>query len=89
MPGGGISKQGRRRGAPREAILRMKSSRRVLKHLIRRAFADTPRPDNSSLRDSDEGDEPFLVEEEFWDKQDWRTLDAGFLTDLPPEWALR
>lgn len=35
------------------------------------------------MRGSDEGDEPFLVEEEFAGKSDWRTLDASFLDRAP------
>jgi hypothetical protein len=61
-----------------------KLARETLKAQIRRAFASTPRPDNSRLRGSDMGDEPFLVEREFRDKHDWRALDVAFI-DLAPD----
>jgi hypothetical protein len=61
--------------------------REALREKIRRAFANTPRPDNSRLRDSNEGEEPYLVEKEFSDKQDWRTLDAAFLDRAPDGFA--
>ena len=54
-----------------------------VKTLIRSAFATTPRPANAELRGSSEGDEPWLVQEEFSDKHDWRALDAAFLDRAP------
>src|SRR5512141_2632782 len=39
------------------------------------------------LRDSVDGDEPYLVEREFSDKHDWRTIDAAFLDRAPDGFA--
>jgi hypothetical protein len=57
--------------------------RRAIAEHIRAAFASTPRPAATDLRNSDESDEPFLLEEEFKDKADWRALDAAFLDQAP------
>jgi hypothetical protein len=57
--------------------------REELKDLIREAFANVERPGNWALRGSNEGDEPLLVEQEFSDKTDWRTLDPAFLELAP------
>lgn len=54
-----------------------------LKTLILGAFASVERPGNWALRGSDEGEEPYLLEKEFQDKTDWRTLDAEFLDQAP------
>jgi hypothetical protein len=54
-----------------------------LKKLITDAFAEVERPGNWALRGSDEGTEPYLVEKEFADKSDWRTVDAAFLDQAP------
>jgi hypothetical protein len=35
------------------------------------------------LRGSNEGDEPFLVENEFKGKTDWKTIDSEFLNQAP------
>lgn len=58
-----------------------------LEDLVRRAFADTPRPSNDALRNSSQSDEPFLVEEEFADKLDWRSLTSEFLDQAPDGFA--
>ncbi|MFO1094190.1 MAG: hypothetical protein U0992_12895 [Planctomycetaceae bacterium] len=50
-----------------------------IKTLIRNAFASVRFPGDSRLRGSSRGDEPFLLEQEFQGKTDWRTLDAAFL----------
>lgn len=50
---------------------------------IRRAFAAVERPGNWALRESSEGEEPFLVEAAFADKDDWRTIDPAFLDTAP------
>lgn len=55
-----------------------------LKSQIREAFAHVTFPGDWCLRDSNEGDEPFLVEQAFRGKTDWRKLDPEFL-DLAPE----
>ena len=57
--------------------------REQLKDQIRHAFDTTPRPDNAHLRDSDEGTEPFLLEEEYRDKTDWRVLSPAFIDQSP------
>ena len=54
---------------------------------IRRAFATVERPGNWALRESSEGEEPFLVEAAFADKDDWRTIDATFLDAAPDGFA--
>ena len=55
----------------------------ALKAQVREAFAETPPPDPCSLRGSSEGDEPFLLEEEFRDVPDWRLVDTFFLDQAP------
>jgi hypothetical protein len=55
----------------------------ALKDLIRSAFADVKYPGNWCLRDSDEGEEPALLEAEFSGKNDWTALDAAFLDQAP------
>lgn len=57
--------------------------REQVKQLIVDAFGSVERPGNWALRGSSEGDEPFLLEREFGDKSDWRTLDAAFLDQAP------
>lgn len=51
--------------------------------MIGEAFQDVEYPGDWCLKGSNEGKEPFLVEEEFKGKDDWKTLDAKFL-DLAP-----
>ena len=51
---------------------------------IRTAFAQVPYPGDWCLRRSSEGDEPFLLEREFTGRDNWQTLDPGFL-DLAPD----
>ena len=51
------------------------------------AFSSLERPGNWALRGSNEGDEPYLVEKEFQDKQDWRSLDPAFLDQAPDGFA--
>lgn len=57
------------------------------KSMIQAAFATAEYPGDWCLRGSNEGDEPFLVEQEFKGKTDWRTLDAGFLDRAPDGYA--
>lgn len=57
----------------------------LLKADIVRAFASVERP--FALRGSNEGDEPYLLDEDFKDKQDWRTLDPDFLDQAPAGFA--
>jgi uncharacterized protein YndB with AHSA1/START domain len=55
----------------------------MLKPLIRQAFAATPPPEPLSMRGSDEGEEPFLLEEDFREVPDWRLLGTAFLDQSP------
>lgn len=55
-----------------------------LKQQIRTAFASVEYPGDTNLRNSNEGDEPFLLEAEFNGKDDWKTLTAEFI-DLAPD----
>ncbi|MDR2983031.1 MAG: hypothetical protein LBV12_12405 [Puniceicoccales bacterium] len=55
--------------------------------LITDAFAAVECPPDWCLRNSDEGDEPFLLEQEFADKTDWRGLDPEFLDQAPAGYA--
>ncbi len=55
----------------------------AVKAQIRRAFAAVPYPGDDNLRDSNEGEEPFLLEDAFRGKTDWRDLDAQFLDAAP------
>lgn len=48
------------------------------------AFNSNEYPGDSNLRRSNEGEEPFLLEDEFKGKTDWRTLEGEFL-DLAPD----
>lgn len=54
-----------------------------LKSTIRAAFAAVAYPGDGCLRGSNEGDEPFLLEQEFKGKSDWTVLDAAFLDRAP------
>lgn len=51
----------------------------ALKAMIRAAFAGVEHPGDWCLRGSNEGDEPYLAEQEFKGKTDWRALDPAFL----------
>lgn len=55
-----------------------------VKRRVRAAFAAATYPGDDDLRGSDEGVEPFLLEEEFRGRDDWRSLEPGFL-DLAPD----
>ncbi len=57
--------------------------RAELKARIRDAFAEVEYPGDSCLRGSNEGEEPYLLEEEFKGKNDWRILDAAFIDQAP------
>jgi hypothetical protein len=54
-----------------------------LKTQILDAFAEVEYPGDWCLRGSNEGDEPFLLEQEFKGKIDWRTLDSSFIDQAP------
>jgi hypothetical protein len=55
----------------------------ALKSQIRNAFADVEHPGDWCLRSSNEGDEPYLLEQEFKGKSNWRALDPKFLDQAP------
>jgi hypothetical protein len=55
----------------------------AVKSQIRKAFANVEFPGDWCLRGSNEGEEPFLLEEEFKGKADWRSLDAPFIDRAP------
>jgi hypothetical protein len=57
--------------------------REAVKAQIRQAFAAAEYPGDWCLRGSSEGDEPYLVEDEFRAKTDWRALDPEFLDCAP------
>ena len=50
---------------------------------IRAAVAAAEYPGDDNLRNSDEGDEPFQLSEEFRGKRDWDGIDAEFLDAVP------
>jgi hypothetical protein len=55
----------------------------TLKAQIQNAFAEVQYPGDWRLRGSNEGDEPFLLEQEFKGKSDWRALEAAFIDQAP------
>jgi hypothetical protein len=57
------------------------------KAMIRSAFAGVEYPGDWCLRGSNEGDEPYLLEQEFKGKTDWSTLDPVFLDRAPDGYA--
>ncbi|HET9752932.1 MAG TPA: DUF6714 family protein [Myxococcales bacterium] len=54
-----------------------------LKERVRQAFADVKRPSNGALHVPDGGEDGALLEQDFRDKMDWRTLDGAFLDQAP------
>ena len=54
-----------------------------LKEKIFDAFSKTNFPGEAFLVNSIQGDEPYLLKEEFKDKTDWKSLEAGFLDAAP------
>jgi Family of unknown function (DUF6714) len=54
-----------------------------IKANIRNAFAAVEYPGDWCLINSREGTEPFLLEQEFKGKDDWRTLDPSFIDQAP------
>ena len=50
---------------------------------INSAFAGVEYPGDWCLRGSNEGDEPYLLEQEFKGKTDWRFIDSQFLDQAP------
>jgi hypothetical protein len=55
----------------------------TVKAQIVAAFAAVEYPGDWCVRGSNEGDEPYLLEQEFKGKTDWRTLDAEFIDQAP------
>ena len=56
---------------------------RSLRDQILNAFRDATYPGDENLRGSDQGDEPYLLEEEFKGRTDWRLLDTRFIDQAP------
>ena len=54
-----------------------------LKEKITKAFANVEFPGDKDLRGSSLGDEPFLLEEDFRGKADWKSLSPEFLDQAP------
>ncbi len=54
-----------------------------LKEQINTAFAAVEYPGDWNLAGSREGDEPYLLAEEFKGRSDWRVLEAAFLDQAP------
>lgn len=50
---------------------------------VREAFEATPPPDAEDLRGSNEGEEPYLLEDEFSEVPPWPSLEAEFLDEAP------
>ena len=57
------------------------------KQRVQSAFAEVPFPGDSNLRNSSEGEEPFLLEQEFQGKDDWTTLSPDFIDQAPDDFA--
>lgn len=57
--------------------------RTALKREIAMAFAGNVYPGDDNLKRSDMGEEPYLVEQEFRGKTNWRTLTPEFLDRAP------
>ena len=55
----------------------------TLKEQIRSAFTAVKYPGDKNLRGSDQGDEPFMVEHDFYGKSDWRVLSPEFIDSAP------
>ena len=60
-----------------------RSCRPGLKAMICDAFRDVAYPGDWCLRGSNEGDEPYLLENEFRGKANWQALDPVFLDQAP------
>lgn len=58
-----------------------------IQRAIHEAFVDIEYPGDWCLRGSNEGEEPYLVEEDFKGKTDWRVLDGAFLDPAPKGYA--
>ena len=58
-----------------------------LKQQITAAFAGTAYPGDENLRNSDEGEEPYLLEAEFKGLDDWTRIPAEFIDQAPDGYA--
>jgi hypothetical protein len=58
-----------------------------LKQQIAAAFAQVEYPGDDNLRNSDEGEEPYLLEKEFRGKDDWTRLSPEFIDRAPDGFA--
>ena len=65
----------------------MKFDMKELKNLIQSSFSKVAYPGNSNLRNSNEGVEPFLLEQEFKGKEDWTILSPEFIDQAPDGFA--
>jgi hypothetical protein len=63
------------------------NSTSVLEEQIAAAFASVPAPPVWCLTNSREGEEPELLERDFRDKRDWRSLTSEFLDQAPDGYA--
>ncbi len=59
------------------------TDKEAVKALIRSAFVHVKYPATACLVNSDQGDEPELVEKAFKDKRDWTSLSPEFLSKAP------
>lgn len=59
------------------------ADREQVKEQVRAAFAQVEPPPHWCLVNSREGQEPFLLEQEFAGKDRWQALDAAFLDQAP------
>jgi len=75
-----------KKGEQQDEIPKMQDQRTIIEQ-IAVAFAVAEYPGDECLRDSNEGDEPYLLEEEFKGKTDWRVLDPAFLDQAPSGYA--
>ena len=60
----------------------MSAKQKVIAQTVQ-AFAAVRYPGDWCLRGSNEGNEPYLVEQEFKGKTDWQALDSDFLDQAP------
>jgi hypothetical protein len=58
-----------------------------LKQIICEAFCDVEYPGDGYLKGSNEGEEPYLLKDEFQGKTNWQILDAAFLDQAPDGYA--
>jgi hypothetical protein len=54
---------------------------------ITKVFAGVEYPGDWCLRGGNEGDEPYLLEQDFKGRTDWQTLDSAFLDQAPAGFA--